>query len=49
MTTNSGSTSNLRRHAKICWGKEAVEAADDAKGHAAACVVVEKAFYYCDV
>lgn len=25
------STSNLRRHAKICWGEETVSAADDAR------------------
>jgi hypothetical protein len=27
-TSDARSTSNLRRHAKLCWGDEAVEAAD---------------------
>ena len=27
-TGNAKSTSNLRKHAKICWGEEAVAAAD---------------------
>jgi len=41
-TADGTSTSNLRRHAKICWGKEAVAAADAAKLHGAAREVVEK-------
>jgi len=27
-TSDAGSTSNLRRHTKICWGEEAVTAAN---------------------
>ena len=35
-TGDAKSTSNLRKHAKICWGEEAVAAADDTKDvHAA--------------
>lgn len=30
-TTDAKSTSNLRKHAKICWGEEAVAAADRTK------------------
>src|SRR6266545_6998565 len=30
-TGDAGSTSNLRRHAKICWGEEAVAAADSTR------------------
>ncbi|KAI0270918.1 hypothetical protein BGY98DRAFT_883170, partial [Russula aff. rugulosa BPL654] len=41
-TADGTSTSNLRRHAKICWGEEAVAAADAAKLHGAAREVVEK-------
>ena len=41
-TSDGKSTSNLRRHAKVCWGDDAVVAADAAKTHAAAREVVEK-------
>lgn len=41
-TTDGKSTGNLRRHAKICWGEEAVAAADAAKLHGAAREIVEK-------
>lgn len=34
------STSNLRRHAKICWGSETVEAADDTQDIEAARVAL---------
>lgn len=35
-TSDAKSTSNLRRHAKVCWGEEAVEAASQTKDvHAA--------------
>ena len=37
------STSNLCRHAKLCWGEEAVSAADAVRTHGAARQVVEKA------
>jgi hypothetical protein len=30
-TGDAKSTSNLRRHAKVCWGSEAISAADDTK------------------
>lgn len=30
-TKDAGSTGNLRRHAKLCWGSEVVSAADDAR------------------
>jgi hypothetical protein len=30
-TGDAKSTSNLRKHAKICWGEEAVAAADNTK------------------
>jgi hypothetical protein len=30
-TTDAKSTSNLRKHAKICWGEEAVAAADQTR------------------
>ena len=30
-TKDAGSTGNLRRHAKSCWGTNVVSAADDAK------------------
>ena len=30
-TKDAGSTGNLRRHAKLCWGIDVVSAADDAK------------------
>jgi hypothetical protein len=41
-TSDWKSTSNLRRHAKICWGEDAVEGADAANTHGAAREVVEK-------
>jgi hypothetical protein len=41
-TSDGKSTSNLRRHAKICWGEDGVAAVDAAKTHAAAREVVEK-------
>jgi hypothetical protein len=41
-TSDWKSTSNLRRHAKICWGVDAVEGADAASTHGAAREVVEK-------
>ena len=41
-TPDGKSTSNLRRHAKICWGEEAVAGADAAKSHGAAREIVEK-------
>jgi hypothetical protein len=35
-TGDATSTSNLRRHAKICWGEDAIEAAGQTKDvHAA--------------
>ena len=30
-TKDAGSTGNLRRHAKLCWGTDVVKAADDAR------------------
>lgn len=36
-TRDSSSTSNLRRHAKICWGNEVITAADEAGDHSSAC------------
>jgi hypothetical protein len=41
-TADGKSTSNLRRHAKVCWGEEAVAGADAAKLHGAAREIVEK-------
>ena len=41
-TSDGKSTSNLRRHAKICWGDDIVAGADAAKAHGAAREVVEK-------
>lgn len=35
-TGDAKSTSNLRKHAKICWGEEAVAAADNTKNVGAA-------------
>src|SRR5882757_6733512 len=41
-TSNATSTSNLRRHAKSCWGEETVEAASSAKNvHAARSVLAK--------
>jgi len=36
------STSNLRKHAKICWGSEAVEAADNTRDVDAAREILSK-------
>jgi hypothetical protein len=41
-TADGKSTSNLRRHAKICWGEEAVAGADTVKSHGATRQIVEK-------
>jgi hypothetical protein len=35
-TTDAKSTGNLRKHAKICWGEEAVVAADQTRDVASA-------------
>ena len=35
-------TSNLQKHAKICWGDNVVKAADEAKDIKLACGVVAK-------
>ena len=35
-TGDAKSTGNLRKHAKICWGEDAVAAADDTKNVQAA-------------
>jgi hypothetical protein len=39
---NGKSTSNLRHHAKICWGEKAIVGADAAKLHGAAHKIIEK-------
>ena len=36
-TGDAKSTSNLCKHAKICWGEEVVAAADDTRDVCAAC------------
>ena len=41
-TGDARSTSGLRRHAKQCWGDEAVNTADRTKDLAAACTVLVK-------
>jgi hypothetical protein len=41
-TTDARSTSGLRRHAKNCWGSEAVEAADATKDLESARLVLSK-------
>ena len=41
-TTDAKSTSNLRKHAKICWGEEAVMAADQTRDVLAARDTLEK-------
>jgi hypothetical protein len=41
-TNDAKSTSSLRRHAKNCWGDEAVEAADGTKDLESAHVVLTK-------
>ena len=40
-TSDAKSTSNLRRHAKVCWSDEAVEAADGTKDIKAACTALQ--------
>ena len=35
-TSDAKSTSNLRKHARICWGSETVAAADDGQSYGAA-------------
>ncbi|KAH9008685.1 hypothetical protein EDB83DRAFT_2173798, partial [Lactarius deliciosus] len=39
-TGDTSSTSNLRRHAKFCWGEEALAAADAARNVKTACKVL---------
>ena len=41
-TGDAKSTSGLRRHAKKCWGDDAVEAADGTQDLESACVVLAK-------
>ena len=41
-TGDAKSTSNLRKHAKICWGEDAVAAADNTKDVRAACEALGK-------
>ena len=41
-TGDAKSTSNLRKHAKICWGEEAVTATDNTKDVQAACEALGK-------
>ena len=41
-TGDAKSTSNLRKHAKLCWGEDAVTAADQTGGVAAARDVLSK-------
>ena len=41
-TGNAKLTSNLHRHAKTCWGNEAVSAADNTKDLDGACIVLAK-------
>ena len=41
-TTDAKSTSNLRKHAKVCWGDEAVAAADQTRDVLAAREALEK-------
>ena len=41
-TSDGKSTSNLRRHAKLCWGEVAVLGADAVRTHGAARQVVER-------
>jgi ribulose-5-phosphate 4-epimerase/fuculose-1-phosphate aldolase len=41
-TGDAKSTSGLHRHAKNCWGEEAVEAADNTKDLESACVILTK-------
>lgn len=41
-TGDAKSTSSLRRHAKNCWGEEAVQAADNTEDLASARVILTK-------
>lgn len=41
-TGDAKSTSNLRKHAKLCWGEDTVTAADQTGGVAAACNILLK-------
>lgn len=41
-TKDAGSTSNLRKHAKLCWGEEALKAADATKDLEGARKVLKK-------
>jgi hypothetical protein len=41
-TGDAKSTSGLRRHAKMCWGDEAVSAADNTRDLDGACAVLAK-------
>ena len=41
-TGDAKSTSNLRKHAKICWGEDAVAAADETSNAQAAREALEK-------
>ena len=41
-TADGKSTSNLRRHAKVCWGEEAIAGADSVRSQGAARQIVEK-------
>jgi hypothetical protein len=41
-TADGKSTSNLRRHAKLCWGEDVVAGADASRLHGAAREIVEK-------
>ena len=41
-TSDVKSTSNLRKHAKVCWGEETVTAADQTRDINAACEALKK-------
>ena len=41
-TGDAKSMGNLRKHAKICWGEDAVAAADDTRNVQAACEALRK-------
>ena len=41
-TGDAKSTSSLRRHVKMCWGDEAVSAADNTKDLEGACSILAK-------
>ena len=48
-TSDATSTSNLRRHAKICWGEETIRAAGDTKDvHAARDVLTRTSLHLRD-